>query len=230
MAIDYEVVSVGALQPGKFRVRPRSKGLVTYNDWIEAAALRSNLSPQHVRAATDGMLDEMYDRILQGYAVQFRDYGRMFVRMRQTFDTPDGGFDPGTGQASLQFRVSAGWEQRLEAAASFNKVAADEVEPHILNIYDVATATNDQATVGGIVRITGDRLDFDPADALQGVFFDPGALETRVTVYESVGDVIVVCLVPLGLLPGPYTLRVKAKYTPAGTLRTGEYNTPVTLI
>lgn len=46
-------------------------------------------------------------------------------------------------------------------------------------------------------------------------------METRFTTYESVGPNRIVCLVPAPLAVGTYTIRVKAKYTAAGAIRTG---------
>jgi hypothetical protein len=110
-------------------------------------------------------------------------------------------------------------------------VNAEEVEPQIINVFDVATAVNNNATRNNIVRVTGSRLAFDVLDVTQGVFFQPAiGGPVRATVYESIGDRIIVLLVPGALAAGAHTLLVKAKYTPAGTLRTGTYNNPVTVI
>lgn len=231
MPIDYEVVPAGPIAPAVFFVRPKKKNTVTYNQLIEATALRVNQTPQNVRAVLDGFFDEAYAQILNGNSTQFREFGSLFVKMQQTLATQDGGFDPALGKASIGFKVAPGWQAKLESQALFNKVASDEVRPQVQNLFNVATGTNNQATRGNIIRISGSRLKFPPADANQGVFFvSGGGVETRVTAYESVGPTRVVCLVPAGLAVGSYTLRVKVQYTPDGAVRTGTYLNAVAVL
>lgn len=231
MAIDYEVVSAGPIAPGKFRCRATAQNSVSYDDMVTASALRVNVTREQMKAAIDGFLAEAYEQVLLGNSAQFGELGSLFASIRQTLNTQDGGFDPSIGFAGLTFTIASGWQAKLESEASFNKVAAEEVEPQILNVFDVATAVNNNATRNNIVRVTGSRLAFDVADVNQGVFFQPAiGSPVRATVYESIGDRIIVLLVPGSLAAAPHTLLVKAKYTPTGTLRTGTYNTAVAVL
>jgi hypothetical protein len=107
MAIDYEVVSAGPIAPGKFRLRVRAQNSVSYQDMIEAAALRVNVTPEQMKAAIDGFLAEAYEQVLLGNSAQFGDIGHLFAAMRQTLLTQDGGFDPSIGVASLDGRRSS---------------------------------------------------------------------------------------------------------------------------
>lgn len=231
MAIEYEVISADALSPGKFRIRPRAKSSVPYEAMVEMVARRTDLTPQQVRAAMDGWQEECLEQIRLGNAPSWGRFGHLWVRIKQTLPTQDGGFDPAHGSIGLVLMSTRGWGARLEAQLSFEKVQADPVRPQIQNVFDVATQTNNQATRGSIVRITGARLNFDPADATQGAFFVDGAgAATRASIYERVGPRSVVLLVPNLATTGAFTLRISARYRSGPDLRSGEYLNTVSVI
>ena len=231
MAIEYEVISADALSPGKFRIRPRAKTSVPYEAMVEMVARRTDLTPHQVRAAMDGWQEECLEQIRLGNAASWGRFGHLWVRIKQTLPTQDGGFDPAHGSIGLVLQSTRGWGARLESQLSFEKVQADPVRPQIQNVYDVATQTNNQATRGNIVRITGARLNFDPTDASQGAFFIDGAgAATRASVYERVGPRSVVLLMPNLASTGTFALEVRAKYPFANALRASDYRSTISVL
>lgn len=85
-------------------------------------------------------------------------------------------------------------------------------------------------TPGGMARLNGYRLKFDPADPAQGIFLI--AANSSVTRVEIVGRNMpneLIFLTPPGLTPGQYRLEVRACFGP-NHLRSGQLQELLTVI
>ena len=95
---------------------------------------------------------------------------------------------------------------------------------------DLESGRKDSAlTPGGLGRVYGTRLKFDPADPRQGVFFVAGdGRATRVGPSAENHPKQLIFLVP-PLAPGDYALEVRARAEDSGDVRTGRLHYTLTV-
>lgn len=110
----------------------------------------------------------------------------------------------------------------MTSQASFERVIRDAKAPIVNSFYDIGSASFDQYTSGGIIRVLGDNLKFDQANPAEGVFLQNGDTETRLAMYSTVGERQIDALVPAGVT-GDLTVIVRAQYTTNGDLREGRH-------
>ena len=104
------------------------------------------------------------------------------------------------------------------------KVLVPTPTPVLLQFLDIATQnTNSIITVGSIGQIVGEELKFNPANALEGIFFvDATGTATKVTIIASRTEGKLVFSTPATLVTGNYTLEVRKGYgTNVITVRSG---------
>jgi hypothetical protein len=88
---------------------------------------------------------------------------------------------------------------------------------------------NSTLTPGGLGRVYGGRLKFDPADPCQGVFFVAADRRaTRVALAAENRPKQLIFLVP-PLAPGDYTLEVRARAEDSDDVRTGRFHHTLTV-
>jgi hypothetical protein len=74
----------------------------------------------------------------------------------------------------------------------------------------VPKGSDESATTGGLVRVAGARMKFDPANRMLGLFFrDEAGSETRAEVYALVLPSTILAVVPAPLSDGSYRLVVR---------------------
>jgi hypothetical protein len=114
----------------------------------------------------------------------------------------------------------------LEAAVtqqvSFVRETGQVKAPLISTIIDVATDTYNAYTAPGILRIKGENLNFNEANADEGVFLNDGTTETRLAVYSVAGQKQIDAMLPPDLT-GDLTVTVRARYSDGGEMRQGSY-------
>jgi hypothetical protein len=102
--------------------------------------------------------------------------------------------------------------------------------PAPIAYYDLESGTQDGAlTPGGLGRVIGLRLKFDPTDPLQGIFFvSPDRSATRVAYVAENRPRQLLFLVP-PLPAGSYTLEVRARGEDSPDVRTGQVRATLTV-
>ncbi len=138
-----------------------------------------------------------------------------------TFAGDDDAFD----LARHQVRVNIVAGKRLVRAlehAEWVKLEANKPLPHPTHYSDVASGQCDQVlTPGGVGQLTGFRLRFDPADAVQGVFFvDASGAATRAETMVKNRLRELIFVVP-ALPAGECRLEVRSKFNGTEDLRAG---------
>jgi hypothetical protein len=88
---------------------------------------------------------------------------------------------------------------------------------------DIGIGTaNDQVTPGNVGQLSGSWLEYDVAQAEEGVFFVATAGgETRVTTLQKSKPSQAIFLLPASLIAGTYNLAVRARIGGGNELRTG---------
>ncbi len=132
-----------------------------------------------------------------------------------------------------QIRLSAGKRLRhAEAELEFKlERAQDQSAPLPERVEDFTSASiNGTLTKGGVVRLTGSKLKYDPADPTQGVFLvkSTGA-ETRITNVKDNKPSAQLLLLPATLTAGTYRLEVRTKIKGSTQLKTATLGAPLTV-
>ena len=138
---------------------------------------------------------------------------------------------------TLKINVTAG--TALKEAASkikLTKVQGSGKVPWITNVRDtLSTQGDEQGTVkaGSVIELTGARLKFDTADSEQGVFFIVESGDIRLTQVVENKPSRIIAMVPLGIIPGSYTVEVRSRTSTGGTaiktLKKGTFERTVTV-
>ena len=153
------------------------------------------------------------------------------VSIRGQFGDVDDVFDPTRHQVVPT--VSAGPRLRKAVASRANvqkQEAAEKPLPKPTRYVDIHTgARNSALTSGGMGRVIGYRLSFDPADAQQGLFFiaaDNSATRVEIVGRNKPGELLFT--VPV-LAPGDYTLEVRAIFNETLQVRSGRLEAALTV-
>lgn len=155
-----------------------------------------------------------------------------FVRF---YPSIPGSFLSSEDQASVnQVRINATVSSALESQAksdlSLSKQPYFERVPVISSIMDASGRMN---YLGSIITFEGDGLDFDKTDTAQGVFVSNTStgVSYGMLVYASVTNGKIIGLndfVVSAIADGKneFLSEVRVRYTPKGSLRTGQYSVP----
>lgn len=148
------------------------------------------------------------------------------------FPNAAAGFDPTRNTLRATYSSGLLMDQKM-AAATVQKVTATSVAPNILEYIDTRSASNSQASQGGIGTLIGSQLKFNPLNTSEGIFFINTAdgTETQVSEISTRTNGKLVFIVPASLLVGTECwIEVRRAYTQAGTIRIGRLNQAVTVI
>ncbi|WP_162231251.1 DNA-binding domain-containing protein [Sunxiuqinia dokdonensis] len=131
------------------------------------------------------------------------------LSVKGVFNGADDSYDP--TRHTVRLNLTAGSELREVASlVKLQKVKSGKVRPVIEQFVDVSLGSvNEQLSSGGLARLRGSYLKYDPADPEQGIFFiDASNIETRVTVVSLNKPGELHFLVPQ-LPPGEYQVEVR---------------------
>ena len=115
--------------------------------------------------------------------------------------------------------------------AKVEKLSGYHPSPELLEFTDINTQTiNTLITPGGIGKITGSELKFNPANPLEGLFLvDSAGAATQVSIFATRTEGTLMFSIPSTLGIGSYTPEVRKGYGANASLRTGVLNEPVTV-
>ncbi|WP_299584656.1 DNA-binding domain-containing protein [uncultured Sunxiuqinia sp.] len=131
------------------------------------------------------------------------------LSIKGVFNGLDDTYDP--GRHMVRLNLLPGNELRQAAAAiKTQKVKGERIRPIIEQFVDVSlNSVNEQVSAGGLARLRGSYLKFDPSDPAQGIFFiDATNNEAKVTVVSLNKPGELHFLVP-PLPPGEFEVEVR---------------------
>jgi hypothetical protein len=152
------------------------------------------------------------------------------VSLAGTFTDTEDAFDPARHQVLPRIIPATRLRKALRDHSEVAKQRTIRPRPVPTKFVDVNTGSlDDVVTPGGAARLVGYDLKFDPADATQGVFFIAADnSETRAEVLIRNMPRELAFLNP-ALPAGVYRLQVRAPFSDAGDLRTGDLEAKLTV-
>jgi hypothetical protein len=212
MAITY-VIYENPLTPGQFRALTRAVGTAELDDVVDRLLTRgSTVTRADTLAVLTGFFELVTDMVLEGYRVR-TPLATFSVSVQGIFDGADDRFWRGRHAVKAVVRPGPAFKRAMRYARPLKGEARDSA-PLLAWCEDVASGTTDSLlTPGGIARLRGRRLRFDPGDADQGVFLIPeGEVGgTRALQLAQNKPAELVFLVP-ALAPGRYTVAVRSRH------------------
>ncbi|MBC8081749.1 MAG: DUF4469 domain-containing protein [Hymenobacter sp.] len=205
------------------------RGQVQHNASVSIEEMLGKIArPGSTITAAEGLAfwEELSQAIVAEVQAGNRVVSDLFVvslGLTGTFDSSQDRFDSARHQ--LRVRVAPGLRlRRAEQGLSVEQVRADTVQPRPDALEDFASdTTNDRLSPGGMARLTGERLKFEPTDATQGVFLlAANGPETRVTQVKTNRPGELLFGIPAALPAGQYRVVVRAKGKDSMLLRSGE--------
>ncbi len=186
-----------------------------------------------VKADIVSVLEDYYtaieNMVLEGMNVNtpLANFG---ASIKGVFNGPADGYDPSRHQIVATTSPGKRFRRAIRERAQAVKGEALKPRPNPVEYTDVNSGTaNSVLTPGGMGRLVGHRLKFDPADAAQGVFFiaeDGSATRVAVVGRNKPGELMFV--IP-ALAAGEYTLEVRAKVYGGEDVRAGALDATLTV-
>ncbi len=211
-------------QPTSYYAMPMPE-IVGEDTIIEEIAVRSNLSRPTVSAVITELRNAISRNLRNGKAITLENFVRFSITLPGRIDN----FTESANKENLE--VSAVIANDIRDNVRFDipleKVASVEKVPTI------SFTTYEYNEAVGLVELRGNNLEFDKEVTDEGVFYynTVGKTELRAEQYGSITNTKNILSTPSfpynALGWNEYKIRVKARYTPGGTIRTGEYATPV---
>ncbi len=151
--------------------------------------------------------------------------------VKGVFDGQADSFDPSRHQPRATVSPGSRLRKAIRERGQAVKQEAVRPTPNPLEYTDVNSGErNSVLTPGGMGRVVGHRLKFDPADAKQGIFFvaeGGGAVRVDVVGCNKPGELMF--LVPAVMASGDYTLEVRAVLPQREDVRTGALEATLTV-
>lgn len=222
MAIHYGLVKNPFTEdPDDYVGRVQPIGVADIDDVIERMILLKGATA--VRAEVLSFIEDFHTAILSlledGFFVN-TGAAIYHLTVQGSFDGHDDTFDPQRHRLMARLRAGRLLKRHLRRKARLVKKRLPKAQPFPQRYSDVMSDTiNETLTPGGIGKLVGSRLKFDPDDPEQGVFFLSAAGdETRAEHFVENHPRRLIFAVPQ-LAPGAYTLEVRARQRNSSTLR-----------
>ena len=178
------------------------------------AAGRTTLSKTDIIAVFQLAREELARLLSEGCYVK-TPLGAALLVATGKFSQPRDPFLPKSPDSGHALRIDFRIDRKIEkeALASIQCVrdkAGDRRSPNLLAFEALPSGSHAEAEVGDVVRISGSRLKFDPADRRLGLFLeDETGIETRSEVYVQVRPSSLIALVPAAAKEGSHRLIVR---------------------
>jgi hypothetical protein len=190
-------------------------GVVDSDAFIDRmAAGRTTLSKTDIIAVFQLAREELGRLLADGCYVK-TPLGAALPVVKGGFFFPDDPFlprRPGSGhELRIDFRIDPEIETRaLASVQCVRDKEGDRRSPRIFAVAPLPPGNAEEVEVGGLIRILGARMKFDPSNESLGLFFRDGAdRETRARVYAQIQPSSLIAVVPAVLTGGSYRLAVR---------------------
>jgi hypothetical protein len=178
------------------------------------AAGRTTLSKTDILAVFQLAREELSRLLAEGYYVK-TPLGAALPVAKGRFSSPDDSFLPKSPDSGHELRIAFRIDPTIEAEAlasiqCIRDKEGDRRSPHITAIASLPSENSEEAVAGGLVRISGARMKFDPVDSRLGlVFRDEAGRETRAETYALAQPSSVIAIAPTTLEAGAYRLLIR---------------------
>ena len=197
-----------------YRAMVRFAGSIDLNGVIDRMMARgSTITRADALAVLEDYHETIAELVLQGFKVitPTANYG---LSVKGNFTGQSDGYDPSRHRPAAQVNPGAHFRQAVESRAHLQKQEATLPHPRLLEYTNLNNGDGNQAlTPGGMARLSGYRLKFDPADPEQGLFLmaaDQSTIRVEVIGRNTPNELIF--MTPSGLAPGQYTLMVRVRF------------------
>jgi len=196
---------------GVYEARVRASGRAGPEEIAERMIARgASLPKTEIVALLQDSTQAIAELLLEGRSV-LTDGANYRVTIKGNFEGPGDRYDPSRHQVDVSVSPGRALRQAVREQARFAKKSAPPPQPRPGAYLDLASGTrNSILTPGGMGRVLGSHLQYDPDDAGQGIFFlTAGRSATRVQVVARNMPRELIFAVP-PLAPGEYRLEVRA--------------------
>ena len=131
----------------------------------------STISKSDILAVFEDLSVALGDLLLDGYHVNM-EFGDYQLTIHGVLDGLDDEYDPRRHQIEVSISVGARLREGIRRRAQLTKDQQPGAQPSPVQYTDLASGEHDHTlTPGGVGRVLGKHLKFDPADPQQGIFF-----------------------------------------------------------
>ena len=222
-------------QEGKFIATVVPTYALKFEDAITEVAERAGCSVGVVQNVMSAYMDVIKRHIANGATVQVGNIGRLYPSLSGSYASQNETADK--DNLNINFTVSRPYAMELIANVSLEKVTSIPREPVITACHDHTLNAENVFTVGGILTLNGDNLEFDEHNTDEGVFIEAVGHNGlfRVDSYGQHGEKRIEFSLPNTLFTtygasvvttAGLMVTVKSSYG-TQTLRSKEYGTPI---
>ncbi|MGA2548345.1 MAG: DNA-binding domain-containing protein [Rectinemataceae bacterium] len=209
--------------------------LIETEDFIDRmAAGRTTLSKTDIVAVFQLAREELTHLLAEGCYVK-TPLGSAIPRATGKLDSPFDPFQPGRMKSGhglrFDFRLDPKIEREALSTLRCQREASDDLQsPRLISVRSIQTGREGEAQSGDLIRISGKRMKFDPADESQGLFFRSSAgEEIRASLYAHIQPSAIVAALPAELAMGDYGLIIKT-VSRKGTRLEGIFQTTLRVV
>ncbi|MBN1484791.1 MAG: DUF4469 domain-containing protein [Chloroflexia bacterium] len=181
----------------------------------------STVGEADIRAVLANYRQAILEMLCEGQVVT-TDLATFSLSLRGHFDGPDDRYNPKRHRLLVRASATKRLIKAVRSKVRLRRVARNLHRPNPREYLDFASDSRNQTiTPGGLGQLLGGRLQFDPADPAQGLFFvDAARQATRVATCACNKPRRLIFTVP-ALPPGAYRLEVRATIRDSADVRVG---------
>ena len=197
--------------PDDYMARVRHVGIARMETIIERMIQRgSTITRPDIVSVLEDYYAVIESLLLEGMSVT-TPLDHFSLSVKGIFRGADDTFDPARHRLHATIVAGPRLRKALQEGGEMVKEEMVKPYPNLVDYLDLNSGErNGILTPGGMGRIIGHRLKFDPADPQQGIFFIAAdGTETRVSVVGKNKPRELIFLVPEGLTAGEYRLEVR---------------------
>ncbi len=229
MPIEYTLTANTLTTPPSYSPHVVTKNTRRTADLTGRLAERTAQSPEAVTAVLSALGDEVLQALLAGDAVILDDIAQITPTLTGRVATATGDLPPNSNRG-ISLRAVGKLLADFKAQAQFTRIPGDNTAPSLLEVKALSgllTGLRER----DLLELAGNRLGLDPAQTDEGLFFVPTGTGSpvRASIYLDTGEKTLRVQVPTGLTAtATYTLRVDARRTAGGLVRSTSWGTPIT--
>jgi len=201
--------------PEPFVVRSNCTDIVEFDRFVDIMAeSRTTVSRADIVAVMQVYKEELRKQLFEGRMVK-TPTGSFYLSAAGTMAGLDDSYLPkdktNNHAVRLHHRPEGLFEESILADLEISREERPDLS--VPSLRDVQAAGEDSGLIhpGGLVRLRGLRLRFDPKAREQGVFFVDGAgIESRSSFYPTILPGTVLAGVPESLIPGDFRVALRA--------------------